>query len=137
MKIRRNNNTILFNNAVLSYNNMKLKDKLGREWTLPENLDDVYYITITDNYKENDAFLSCYRNGIIKDFLVKRDCYYKFITNAINRINESGKSRTSFIDSLISAFFIWRLTPEGHDFWSKISYDFINYIHYENQKRKE
>lgn len=75
-------------------------------------------------------------NGIIKDFLVKKDCYYEFITNAVNRINESGKSRTSFIDSLISASFIWRLTPEGHDFWSKISYDFINYIHYENQKRK-
>lgn len=136
MKIRRNSNTILFNNAVLSYQNLKFRDKLGRDWVLPENLDDVHYVTITDNYKENDAFLSCYKGGIVKDFLINRDCYYKFITNTINRINESGKSRTSFIDSLISASFIWRLTPEGHDFWSKISYDFINYIHYENQKRK-
>lgn len=132
MKIRRNNNTILFNNAVLSYNNINL----GRECTLPENLDDVYYITITDNYKENDDFLSCYKNGIIKDFLVKRDCYYEFIANATNRVNESGKSRTSFINNLISASFIWKSTPEGHSFWSKISYDFMNYIYYENQKRK-
>lgn len=138
MKIGLNKNKILTENAVLSYKNMKLKDRLGRDWVVPESLDDVYYVTITDSYKDNDVFLSYYRGGVVKNFLTSRCCYDTFLRNAINRIGEKACRHTStFIDSLISASFIWRCTPEGHAFWSEISNDFISHIRYENKKRKE
>lgn len=129
MKIKRNISNILFNNALLSKQNLEKSDGIGYDYSLLcDKPEDCMYITVFDDIYKTDEILSVYKDGLIKDFLISRKCYKEFLYNTseyLKRINSI--TQTGIYINIVSRCFVWKLTEEGGTFWSSISRDFSNY----------
>lgn len=112
MKIK--NNILEINKNILSINGIR---------NVHENL------TLFSTEEENDKLLSCFKGGVIKNFLIEENAYNEFLHNVSEKLRKSKKEFefTSFYSYIIGSF-SWYETKEGHDFWSKINSKYERYL---------
>lgn len=73
MKIKRNNKNVLFENAMLSRDNLQRSDRLGYDYSyLFDDPEDYPYITLFDGSYLSDEILSIYKDGVIKRFFINK-----------------------------------------------------------------